>query len=123
MSRRAAQILRQRPIRQCFRQMQPADFVGSVEIGQRARDAQHAVIAARRQPHGFGRIAQQLCARSVGLGDLLQQRGRCLRIGADVRQAGGRVTRQLDVARGDFRRALRKIQTDLTLGYTSAISA
>ena len=38
--------------------MQPADLVGAIEVGQRASDAQHAMIAARRQPHGLGGVAQ-----------------------------------------------------------------
>jgi hypothetical protein len=63
--RRAPQIFRQRAIGQCLCQMQPADLFRAVEIGQRARDAQHAVIAARRQLHGFGGIAQQLLALRV----------------------------------------------------------
>jgi hypothetical protein len=33
--------------------MQPSDFF-PVEIGERAGDAENAVIAARRQRHGFG---------------------------------------------------------------------
>ena len=56
---RAAQILSERAVGQRFGQMQPADFFRAVEIGQRAGDAQDAVIAARRQPHGFGGVAQQ----------------------------------------------------------------
>lgn len=57
--RRTPQIVGQRAVRQRFGQMQPADFLRAIEIGQRAGDAQYAVIAARRQAHGFGRIAQQ----------------------------------------------------------------
>ena len=39
--------------------MHAADFVGAVEIGERARHPQHPVITARRQPHGVGGIAQE----------------------------------------------------------------
>ena len=97
--------------------MQPADFLRAVEVGERARDAQHAVIAARGQPHGLGGIAQQLLALRVGLCDLLQQRGRRFGIGADMRQAGCRITRELDVARGrdargDLGRAFRGRRQD-----------
>ena len=46
--------------------MHAADCVGAVEVGERARDAQHAVIAARRQPHGLGGIAQQLSPPASG---------------------------------------------------------
>jgi hypothetical protein len=34
--------------------MQAADFVGAVEIGERARHPQHAVIAARGELQGVG---------------------------------------------------------------------
>jgi hypothetical protein len=34
--------------------MQAADFLGAVEIGQRAGNPKHAVIAARGEPHGVG---------------------------------------------------------------------
>jgi hypothetical protein len=56
---RAAQILRQCAIRQRFCQMQPSDLFRAVEIGERAGDTQHAVIAARRELHGFGSVAQR----------------------------------------------------------------
>ena len=36
--------------------MHAADFFGAVEIGERARHAQHAMIAARREPHGIGGV-------------------------------------------------------------------
>src|SRR3954470_11798402 len=50
-SRCAANFVRQRAVGQSFRKMYPADAVGAVEVRQRARDAQHAVIAARRELH------------------------------------------------------------------------
>ena len=62
--RRAAQILRQRAIRQRLGQMQPADLLRAVEIGQRAGDPQQAMIPSRRQPHGFGGVAQRRCIRA-----------------------------------------------------------
>jgi hypothetical protein len=82
---RAPDVISQRAIRQSFGQMQPADFFGAVEIGQRPRHAQHAMIAARGKPHGFRRIAQQFCALRVRLRDGFQQRGRRFGIGADIR--------------------------------------
>lgn len=45
----ALEILRQRPVGQGFGQMQPADPLCTVEIGQRPRHPQHAMITARRQ--------------------------------------------------------------------------
>ena len=57
-SRRTPEVFGERPVGQGFGQMQPADLVRAVEVGQRAGDAQHAMIAARRQPHGFGGVAQ-----------------------------------------------------------------
>jgi len=53
--------------RNYFRQLeiQPADFFRAVEIGERAGDPQHAVIAARRQAHGLGRVAQKFRALRV----------------------------------------------------------
>jgi hypothetical protein len=43
---RTPEIVGERAIRQGFGQMQPADFFGAIEVGERARDAQHAMIAA-----------------------------------------------------------------------------
>jgi hypothetical protein len=39
--------------------MYARDFVGAVEIGERALHPQHAVIAARGEPHGVGGVAQE----------------------------------------------------------------
>ena len=87
--------------------MQPADLFRAVEVGERAGHPQHAVIAARRQAHGLGGVAQQLCALRVRLGDLFQKRRRRLGVGADLRQSGGRIARQLNIAGGcDARRDL-----------------
>src|ERR1700716_1408583 len=47
-SRRAPEIFGQRAVGQGFGQMRPADLVRAVEVGERAGDAQHAMIAARR---------------------------------------------------------------------------
>ena len=52
--------------------MQPADFLSAVEVGERARHPEHAVIAACGEMHGLGRIAQQLLARGIRLGDRLE---------------------------------------------------
>jgi hypothetical protein len=38
--------------------MDAADLLGAVEVGQRARNAQHAMVTAGGEPHGIGRFAQ-----------------------------------------------------------------
>ena len=45
--RRPAHIVGERPIGQRLGEMDAADLVGRVEIGERARDPQHAMVAAR----------------------------------------------------------------------------
>ena len=53
--------------------MDAADFVGAVEVGERAGHPQHAMIAARRQPHGVGGFTILLIAYVVLLlGTLLR---------------------------------------------------
>src|SRR5260370_36460751 len=81
-------IVGERAVGQGFGEMQPADFLRAVEIGERAGDAQHAVIAARRQPHGLGGVAQEFLALRVRLREGLQRRGRRFGIGADMRKSG-----------------------------------
>jgi hypothetical protein len=49
--------------------MQPADLFRAVEIGERARDAEHAVIAERRELRRFGGVAQQLLSLRIRLRD------------------------------------------------------
>ena len=39
--------------------MHAGDFFGTIKIGDGAGDAQHAVIAARGEPHGFRSIGKQ----------------------------------------------------------------
>jgi magnesium chelatase family protein len=53
--------------------MHARDGGGVVEVGKRARDAQHAGIAAGGEPHRFGRLAQELEARGVGLRHLFER--------------------------------------------------
>src|SRR5260370_11623472 len=66
-SGRAPEIVGERAVGQGFGQMEPADLVGAIEVGQRPGDAQHAMIAACRQPHGLGGVAQQFQALRVPL--------------------------------------------------------
>src|SRR5262249_18322359 len=80
-------VFGQRPVGQGFGEVKATDLFGAVEIGERAGDAQHAMIAARRKAHGLGGVAQELLALRVRPRDLFQKRGRRLRIWANSRQA------------------------------------
>ena len=62
--------------------MGAADLRGAVEVGDGARDTQHAVVAARGQVHALGRAQQQLAASGVGRGDLVEQLAVGLGVGA-----------------------------------------
>ncbi len=63
--------------------MDAADDVRAVEIGQRAGDLQHAVIAAGGEAHLFRRIPQQLqAARHPAAAMRLDQRRRGTGVGA-----------------------------------------
>ena len=64
-------LVAERAIGQCLGKVQPADPVGVIEICERAGDAQHPVITARRQPHRFGRFPQQLLTLRIGLGNFV----------------------------------------------------
>src|SRR3981189_310953 len=55
----APEVFGECAIGQGFRQMQPADLFRAIEVGARAGDAQHAMIAARRKTHGLGSVAEQ----------------------------------------------------------------
>jgi hypothetical protein len=55
----ARRTVGQRAIRERFRDVHAANLVGAMEVGKRSRHAQHAVITARREPHGIGGLAQQ----------------------------------------------------------------
>src|SRR5262249_59683522 len=65
-SRRAAHLIGQGPIGECLGKMDAAYFVGAVEVGKGAGHPQHAMIAARRKPHGVGSFAQQRKPACVG---------------------------------------------------------
>ena len=73
--------------RRCDRKSPRRDGCGrpsrAVEIGERARDLQHAVIGARRKAELFAGVAQQRQPGGVGRGDLLDQRRRAMRVGRD----------------------------------------
>ena len=103
----APDLVGKRAIGQSLRQMHAADFVGAVEIGERARNAQHAMIAARREPHRIGGFAQQRKSAAVRPRHIFQYRARHRGIGPDMRQPDRGVPRGLAFARqrdalGDF---------------------
>ena len=56
---RAANFVGQRPVGQRLGEVHAADFVGAVEVGERARHPQHPMVAAGGKPHGVGGFAQQ----------------------------------------------------------------
>ena len=64
--------------------MHAADLFGDVEIGERACNAQHTVIAARRKPHRVGGVADQRKPGIVELRDFLERGSMRLRVGADA---------------------------------------
>ena len=107
--RRASDLVGERAIRQRLGEMHAADFVGAVEIGERARDPQHAMIAARREPHRVGGFAQQREAARVRPGHIFQHRARDRRIAADVRQSDRGITRGLPLAGGATRSATSRL--------------
>ena len=53
--------------------MRPPHRFAAGEVGQRAGDAQHAVIAARRLFQLAGRVVEQRPARLVWRGDAVEQ--------------------------------------------------
>jgi hypothetical protein len=65
--------------------MHATNFVGAVEIGERARNAQHAMIAPCRQPHRIGRFAQQRKAAAVRPRHVFEYDARHRGIGPDMR--------------------------------------
>ena len=69
--------------------MDAPDLLGAVEIGMRAHDTQHSVIAARGEPHRLGGVAQKRQARLVWPRDILEHRPRNTRIGACVEPERG----------------------------------
>jgi hypothetical protein len=75
-------------IAQSFGDMDAADLLGAIEIGERAGDAKRAVIAACAERESIGRIAQQRQPRGLGRGDFLKQRSVAFGIGAPLRGRG-----------------------------------
>ena len=52
--------------------MPAGDFFRTFEIGERSGDAQHPVIAARREPHGVGGIVDKRQRSVVELCHLIE---------------------------------------------------
>jgi hypothetical protein len=80
--------------------MRAADFVDTVKIGERARHPQHAVIAARGEPHRLGGFAQQHKAAGVRPRHVLQHRTGNRGIAANMRQPDRGIARRLPLAGG-----------------------
>ena len=76
------------PVAQRLGDVAAQDAGSAFEIGEGARDPQHAVIAARRQPQPFGGAHQQVAPAALGRRDLVEQRAVGLGVGPDpaVRQ-------------------------------------
>ena len=91
--------------------MHAADFFRAVEIGERARHAQYAMIATRGEPHGVGGVAQQRHSTRIGSRHILQDCAGYRRIAANVRQADRGIAGDLPFAGerdalGDFAAAV-----------------
>ena len=97
ISRRRRQPRAGDAVRDRFRKMDPAHGFLAVEIGKRAGDFQHPVIAARRKLHLVGGIPQQLQSRRIRLGKFLDHRGGASGIGGNTRGACRGITLALGV--------------------------
>src|ERR1041385_8460232 len=58
------------PVAEGLRDMRAAPRIDTFEIGERAGDAQHAVVAAGGELELLGGVGQQLAARGIGCGRL-----------------------------------------------------
>jgi hypothetical protein len=96
-----------------------ADALGAVEIGDGARHAQNAVIPPRRQFHPVDGVGQQRLAGGVRRGDRIQKLAVGFGVGADRRVADGAVTDEALIASGLHGARLRDARRDLgrTLGW------
>jgi hypothetical protein len=89
------------------------DLGSAVEVGDGARGAQNAAVAARGQVHALGRAQQQLASPGIGCGDLVEQ----LAVGLSSPPSGGGRRAPLDfldlnVARGLVDVEQNPIRTD-----------
>src|SRR5215472_18697168 len=64
--------------------MEPAHAGAGLEIGKRAGDAHHPVIAPRRELEAVGRRGEQLAALGIGGGDFVEELAVGLGIAADL---------------------------------------
>ena len=68
--------------------MHAPDLLGAIEVGERARDAEHTMIAACGEPHRVGGVAQEREPACVRPCDVLED-GTCGgRVGAISDQCG-----------------------------------
>jgi hypothetical protein len=91
-----------RAVGQRLGEVDAPDPVLAVEIGEGARDLEHAMIAARRQPHRLGGIAQEREPSRIRPRHLVEQGGGAAGIGRAARKAERGVSRRLaGTGRGD----------------------
>jgi hypothetical protein len=98
-SGRAPHLVGQCPIGERFGEMDAANFVGAIEIGECTGYAQHAVIAACRQPHGIGGLAQERKPARIRPRHILEHRARDGGVAVQMRQTDRRIARRLPLAR------------------------
>src|SRR5690606_25177781 len=86
------------PVLQRLGDVLAGDRVASGEIGDRARDLQHARVGARREPQTLDRALEKALARGVEATVPVEVAARELRVAREVAAA---VARTLPLARGD----------------------
>src|SRR6266851_2246257 len=99
-SGRDLQAIVKRPISERFGEVWPADGLGPVEVGDGARDLEHAMIAAGGKMHGVLRLAQKLEARRLERCDRVEDIAVRLCIDPQVRLAECREAFRLNLSRG-----------------------
>jgi hypothetical protein len=107
-----------KPVVQCaigerFGKVRPPNGFRPIEVGDSAGDFQHAMVAARRKPHGVGYIAEQLKTRRVGGSNGIENIAVCLRVHPQIRAGKRFETIGLNLARcrnarRDFLASLRR---------------
>ncbi len=72
--------------------MQPADRIRAVEVGKRTRNAQDAVVPARREAHGLSGLSQEGQSTAIGLCGFFQHDGWSMGVATHVGKAQLSVT-------------------------------
>jgi GTP cyclohydrolase IA len=95
---RTPDLIGERAVGQRLREVHAFHFIGPVEIGERAGNPQHAVIAAGRKPHRIGCFAQQCQPAAVRPRHVFEHGARHGSVAANVRQPNGGIARYLAFA-------------------------